>query len=137
MADFKWTKTSDAVAADLAEGYTQAEVAARNGVSDRTIRRWLTDAEFSEEVDNLSLMVGIAHRGARLRLVQRVVRARISKDGVIATEKDVLDWLKYAQSETDGIKLNLDEAFNAAAASLAGHKQTEDDRTDGEDSQGT
>lgn len=133
MAGFKWTDKADGVAAMLAEGYTQKEAAEKYGISLRTVERWHADIEFREEVDNLSLMVGIAHRGARLRLVQRVVRARISATGAVITEKDLLDWLKYAQSETDGIKLNLDQAFNAAAASLAGREQASDDRANSED----
>lgn len=29
------------------------------------------------------------------------------------TEKDLLDWLKYMQGETDGIKLDFTELLNA------------------------
>lgn len=135
MAGFNWTTRSDAVAAMLAEGYTQKEVADKNGISVRTVQRWVNDAEFSEEVDKLSLMVGIAHRGARLRLVQRVIRARVD-DLSVTTDKDILDWLKYAQSETDGIRLDLDSAFAAAAASLAGRGQDGTDKPNGQDSSG-
>lgn len=37
----------------------------------------------------------------------RVVRQKTRADGVIETDRDVLDWLKFAQSETDGINLGL------------------------------
>ena len=37
----------------------------------------------------------------------RVVRQKVRADGTPETEKDLLDWLKYAQSETTGIKLGF------------------------------
>ncbi len=52
-------------------------------------------------------MVGIASRAERLRLAMRVVRQRTNDDGLIDTKADILDWLKFAQSETTGIKLDL------------------------------
>jgi hypothetical protein len=47
----------------------------------------------------------------------RVARQKTSGE-VIETDKDLLDWLKYAQGETDGLKLEL-TALAAAAAPLA------------------
>lgn len=90
----------------LAEGYTQAEAAAAANVAERTVQRWVADPEFSAEVDRLTHMTGIAMRAERLRIVMRVVREK-TKGGVAITEKDLLDWLKYAQGETDGVKLDL------------------------------
>ena len=58
--------------------------------------------EFSAEVDRLSLMVDIAGRAERLRIAMRLVRAKGYQ-----SDRDLLDWLKYAQSETDGVKLDL------------------------------
>ena len=40
-------------------------------------------------------------------MAMRVVRQRVREDGTLETEKDLLDWLKYAQSETTGIKLGF------------------------------
>ena len=37
----------------------------------------------------------------------RVVRQKVREDGTPETEKDLVDWLKYAQSETTGIKLGF------------------------------
>jgi hypothetical protein len=51
-------------------------------------------------------MIGVANRAERLRLANRVIRENTSGNR-IQTEKDVLDWLKFAQSETDGVKLDL------------------------------
>ena len=120
MSAFQWTAQKSTVALALAEGYTQQEVADQMEITTRTIRRWLADIEFSEEVDRLSLMVGIAGRAERLRITQRVIREKMAQDAALRTEKDLLDWLKFAQSETDGIKLDLAETFLKAAASVAG-----------------
>jgi hypothetical protein len=81
----------------------------------RTVQRWLEDNDFSAEVDRLTLMTGIAARAERLRIAKRVVAQRIRKeDGFVHTKHDLLDWLKFVQGETDGIKLDL-----AALADLA------------------
>ena len=37
----------------------------------------------------------------------RAVRQKVRPDGSVETDKDVLDWLKYAQSETTGIRLEF------------------------------
>jgi len=37
----------------------------------------------------------------------RVVRQKVRADSALETEKDLLDWLRYAQSETTGIKLGF------------------------------
>lgn len=103
---FKWTPERSAAAVMLAEGYTHKQVAAEVKKSDRTIRLWLAEVEFSAEVDRLTLMVGIASKAERLRLAKRVIR-QADHGGLIITDRDLLDWLKYAQSETDGIKLDL------------------------------
>ena len=34
------------------------------------------------------------------------IRQKVDKE-LIETEKDLLDWLKFAQAETDGLKLSL------------------------------
>ena len=119
MPDFRWTEKATTVAIALAQGYTQIDAAAQAEVSDRTIRSWLTHPEFSAEVDRLSLMVGIASRAERLRIAQRAIRQRTPGD-VAISKADLLDWLKYAQSETDGIKLDLAAAFAALTAPVAG-----------------
>lgn len=113
---FKWTLARSRAAIALAEGKTQKDVAQEAEVTDRTIRDWLRIPDFAAEVDRLSLMVGIAGRAERLRLAQRVIRQKTDDDGVLSTKADLLDWLKFAQSETDGIKLDLAELASAFAA---------------------
>jgi len=114
MSNFKWTKKREQAALWLAQGYTEAETSAEVGVTDRTIRRWKTDLEFATEVDRLSLIVGIASRAERLRIAMKAIRQKIQDDDTfVVTGKDLLDWLKFAQSETDGAKLDLAAIFAA------------------------
>ena len=117
MAEFEWTKKKQNVAIFLADGFPVVEVSEKTGVSERTIYRWKNDIEFQSEVDRLSLMVGIANKGERLRLAKKIIRGLEKKQH--PTQKDLLEWVKYAQSETDGIKLDIASLIDAAA-SLAG-----------------
>ncbi len=122
-AQFTWNDNRSKAALGLAEGKTRQQVAEECEVSRRTIQTWLEHPEFSAEVDRLSLMTGIAGRAERLRIAKRVVRQMIKDDQKIKTTRDVLDWLKYAQGETDGIKLGIAEDVAAIlqnAASVAG-----------------
>jgi hypothetical protein len=106
ITQFEWNEKRTAAAIALAEGKTQQEVADEIRVERKTIYNWLCVAEFAAEVDRLSLMVNVSSRAERLRLAMRVVRAK-TKGEVPQTDKDLLEWLKFAQSETDGIKLDL------------------------------
>lgn len=108
MSAFQWTEKATNAALALADGRTQQEAADISGVNGRTIRRWLNIPEFSEEVDRLTFLTGIATKAERIRLAKQMIR----KLGV-QTEKDLLDWLKYAQGETDGVKLDLAELLAA------------------------
>lgn len=111
---FKWTPARIKAAFALADGATQAVAAEEADVTDRTIRAWLSEPEFSAEVDRLTLMTGIATRAARLRVAKRIIE-RLAE----STEKDLLDWLKFAQSETDGVKLDLAKLSAALGANEA------------------
>ena len=113
MSVFKWTRKKEAAALLLAQGYTEAEAASAANVTDRTIRRWKADLDFSLEVDRLSLMVGVSQKAERLRIAMRAVRQKLKDDGKVRTARDLLDWLKFAQSETDGAKIDLASIFEA------------------------
>jgi hypothetical protein len=102
---FSWTPKRVQVVLDLAEGFTNLEVAERNKVSRQTIWKWQKIQEFEAEVDHLTLMIGIAKKAERLQIVKRVVRQMMRE--VMKIDRDLLDWLKYAQTETDGLRLNL------------------------------
>lgn len=104
---FKWNSKRSEAALSLATGETQAATAESVGVSLSSIKRWCADPEFSAEVDRLTHMVSIASRAERLRIAMRVARQKQRADGGFDTDKDLLDWLKFAQSETDGVKLDL------------------------------
>lgn len=107
IAGFEWTPKKESAALSLASGDTQTDAAAKAGVAVRTLRYWLNEPEFSEEVDRLTLMVDIASRAHRLRIANRVIRQFVKEGEAIPTNKDLLDWLKYAQGETDGVKLDM------------------------------
>lgn len=103
-----WTEKRSTAALLLAEGRTQTQVGEMLGVSKRTVGNWLRIPQFSAEVDRLSLMVAVASRAARLRIANKAIRQFVDEEaGTLETNKDLLDWLKYAQSETDGVKLDL------------------------------
>lgn len=133
-----WTKQNNEIALLLAEGYTIKEVSERVGCSEKTVARRRVDPDFMAEVDRLTLMVGVASRAERIRIVKKVVRMKVKEElDKIETTKDLLDWLKYAQSETDGIKLNLVGELAALltdAAPLAGSGPSGADPEDGEES---
>ena len=120
---FEWNESRTKAALALAEGKNQKDVAKVAEVTDRTIREWLQHPDFSAEVDRLTLMTGIASRAERLRIAKRVVQQLAREDMKrIKTTKDLLDWLKFAQSETDGIKLDMSKLLAALGedeASLA------------------
>lgn len=130
MALFQWTPKRNQAAIMLADGFTIDETAESVGVSSRTIKRWKSDMEFAVEVDRLSLMVGIANRGERLRIAKRIIRNKV--DPVLKTQKDLLEWLKYAQSETDGVKLDF-TALLDSATSMAGSGQDGVDREEADE----
>lgn len=119
LPPFEWTPLREQAALMLAQGYTIVETAAAVGCNEKTIDRLKRDRRFMEEVDRLSVMVGLASRAERLRIAQRLARQRIrtGEDGsaVVESKADLLDVLRYIQSETHGIKLDL----TALIASLA------------------
>ena len=102
---FQWTSTRTKAALALAEGQSQQVVAEAIGVCRKTICNWLSVTAFAAEIDRLSCMIDISSRAERLRIAMRAVRQKVRADGTVETDKDVLDWLKFAQSETTGIKL--------------------------------
>lgn len=115
---FVWDERRTKAAISLAHGNTVVKAAREAGVTRKTVHDWLNDPEFSTEVDRLTLLSDIANRAYRLRIAMRIIR---KKEKV--SEKDLLDWLKYAQSETDGAKLNLEAIFGNMAGAATGDGQ--------------
>jgi len=99
---FVWSKLRSDVALYLAQGFTWDETSAQHEISRDTIAVWKRHPDFAAEVDRLSLMMDVAGRAYRLRLAMRIIR-----DKGFKSDRDLLDWLRYAQSETDGVKLDL------------------------------
>lgn len=118
MSKFKWTEKKSNAALMLADGQTQTAAAKALDISTKSVYRWLQEPEFSTEVDRLSLMIGIASRAERVRIAKRLVAQRVRDDMLIMSERDLLDWLKYVQGETDGLRLDL-ASLAEAATSLA------------------
>jgi len=119
---FCWNEQRSQAAVLLASGATRDEAAEQVQVHRQTIFNWLHHPDFAAEIDRLSLMIGIASRAERLRLAMRVIKTKM-KDGVLQSDKDALEWLKFAQSETDGVKLDLGKlaaSFAPAEAPVAG-----------------
>jgi len=126
---FRWTPRRSKAAVLLADSQTIDEVAKKVGVSEKSIDRWKRDSEFIQEVDRLSLMTGIAGRAERVRLAKRVVHQKYVKDKegkeILETRADLLDWIKYVQSETDGVRLGIFDELTALLASAAQPVATE------------
>lgn len=103
---FNWTEKSTQAALALAQGKTKADIERAYNIPHMTLYRWLANDEFSEEVDRLTLRTGIALRAERMRIAKRVVAQRVD-DVMVWSKADLLDWLKFAQSETDGANINI------------------------------
>lgn len=116
MAGFKWTQRATNAALLLAEGMSRAEVIREAAIPERTLYNWLSNPEFADEVDRLTLMTGIAARAGRVRIARRAIAQRIDADGVVLTKADILDWLKFVQSETDGSKSDIADKLAAILA---------------------
>lgn len=130
-----WSEQRSQAAILLASGYIHQFVADEVGVDKRTITNWLQNVDFGAEVDRLTLMVDISSRAERLRITMKAIRQSV-RENQVKTDRDVLDWLKFAQSETDGVKLDLSKiaaAFGTDDASVAdsgqvGTGSTEEER---------
>ncbi len=103
---FEWTQKRTAAALALAQGRKREQVASEVGATRKTVYNWLQQPEFAAEVDRLSSMTDIAAKSERLRIAMRAVRQKVS-DERIETDRDLLDWLRFAQGETQGLKIGL------------------------------
>jgi transposase-like protein len=134
MSTFIWNKKKTLAALSLADGHTNIEAAEAAGVNEKSIRRWKLDIEFEAEVDRLSCMTGLSSRAERLRTVKRLAREKLAKSDVLSEKTTLLDYLKFAQSETDGVKLDLakmlaaitDEEVSVASSGPGGTTPNQD-----------
>ena len=128
LSPFEWDAKNSEVAVLLGQGYSYDEVTQEVAVSKRTIVRWMKEPDFAAEVDRLTLISDISNRAYRLRMAMRIVRQKSNK-----SQRDLLEWLKFAQSETDGSKVD----FAALFANLAGDASAADGDDSGEAEEAT
>jgi len=102
---WKWNKKKQSAAVLLADGFTVKDISEQTGIPVRTIDRWKTNPDFAAEIDRLTQMFGVASKAERMRIAKQIVRQKLA--GPRATARDLLDWLKFCQSETSGVKLDL------------------------------
>ena len=126
---FRWTPLRSEIATMLANGYTNREVCAALSspallVTPSSIRSLMSNPVFSEEVNRLTLITDTASRAARVRLAKRVVHSL-----GMSTEKDLLDWLKYLQSETDGQRLNMSVLLEALNETISNNSNQQPDQS--------
>ena len=137
LQPFKWTRNRERAARILAEGGTEHEAATAANVARSTIQRWKMNLDFEMEVDKLTLLVGVARRAERIRIATRAVKQRVQDDGAfIVTDRDILDWLKYLQSETDGAKFDLNAIVENFATSVYGDDSDKGEETESRDNEG-
>ena len=106
--EFIWNDMRGEAAALLAQGYQKSYIATEVGVSKKTIYTWLKEPEFEEEVDRLSLMLGVASKAFRLRLINQAIRKFKGENGELDVGDDsLLAYLKEARMQSEGVKLGI------------------------------
>lgn len=110
IAPFEWDERRSVAATLLASGHTFEEAGREAGVTRKTVHEWNKHPDFAAEVDRLTLISDVALRAFRLRMAMRIVRSKGEK-----SRRDLLEWLKYVQSETDGAKLDIAAIFGDSA----------------------
>lgn len=117
---FWWDDRRTKAAVMLASGSSKVATAQECEIDRVTLYHWLEHPDFAAEVDRLSLMVHISSRAERLRIAMRIAKARVGDDdSVPQSDKDLLDWLKFAQSETDGAKIDMSKLAELLAGESA------------------
>lgn len=102
-APFKWDEVTNEACRLLAIGKTQEYVAVQISVPRGTIAHWAVHPEFRNEMNRLTLITGLALRSERIRLAMQIIDKKIAG----SSKKDVLDWIKFLQSETDGARIDV------------------------------
>lgn len=81
----------------LGKTSTVKATAATLGMSERQIYRWKKEPPFMDEVQGYQNQVSTG----MLRTANRIIKQKFEAD--IPTKKDLLDWLKFASSESEHI----------------------------------
>lgn len=116
-----WSGLASEIVVHLAAGLSDTETAKLLDTNRMAIWRLRQIPEFMEELDRLTMMTGAAQRAERMRTVKRII-ARLERQALESNKigDTLLDYLKFAQSETDGATLNLDLNKFFAAISADG-----------------
>lgn len=107
IKEWVWTEERAKACCMLAEGKSIAGVAKEIGCSTDTIDNWRGAPEFASEVDRLTLMTGIALPAHRMRIIKAAIDQRIAEDGTVLSKKDILEWMKLANEEMEGVRTTL------------------------------
>ena len=101
LAQFDEIDERQAQAIDLlVDGKSYADVARAVGVDDSTLRRWRRQPNFMAAMGQSMLTNGLANQSERIRIATTALNSMIDPTtGVVATDADPLDWLKYISSE--------------------------------------
>jgi hypothetical protein len=92
----------------LAQGSTYVEVEKETGINQSSLAYLMKDADFSKEVDTLSMMYGMASKAERVRMITKMAKQFIKEDGNYDISGfTLLDLLKEARMQTEGINLNV------------------------------
>lgn len=111
---YEWTDEKDQAAILLAQGHTNTETANQVGVHPSTIGRWRTNEVFAKEVDDLTMMYGVASKLERIRLLNKAIRQKQLEDGSIdLSGVTFLDLIKEARMQTEGLRLGILEKIAA------------------------
>ena len=107
IKEWVWNEDRAKACCMLAEGKSITLVAKEIGCSADTIDAWRGAPEFAAEVDRLTLMTGIALPAHRMRIIKAAIDQRIAEDGTVLSKKDILEWMKLANEEMEGVRTTL------------------------------
>lgn len=85
----------------LGEGIPATQTAKALGIAASTVQTWKRKPGFRMELDRRTLQLGMSRKAERIRFAQQAIEQARDKDtGMINTQKDPLEWLKYIAHET-------------------------------------
>jgi transposase-like protein len=120
LKNLVWDEQRSQAAIMLAQGYEKKKICQQIGIDDSTLWRWEKNAEFAEEVDRLTLMYGFASKQERLRIINQAARQFVKDGKWDVSGFTLLDLLKEARMQSEGIKLDILSMLTA----LTGQEQS-------------
>jgi hypothetical protein len=127
---FEWTDERVVAAKMLATGHTVKETAQEIGVSERTIYNWKATEEFDQEIDRLSVIIGVASKAHRMRILNRMIRSFIKQNGDVELhDESLLDLLKEARMQSEGTRIDITSLYTALSQEARSVARSGPDRT--------